>query len=61
MWNKNKYDCIITVDVNECHSTTDPCANGAECTNTVGSYRCTCSVGFQGQTCDSRKINVINQ
>lgn len=30
----------------------NPCGNGGQCHNTYGSYRCNCSLGFGGQTCE---------
>ncbi|EDO28162.1 predicted protein [Nematostella vectensis] len=40
---------IITlfVDVNEC-DTSNPCHVNATCTNTVGSYECSCKPGLVG-------------
>ena len=35
-------------DVNECTQGKPPCATTATCTNTVGSYTCTCNVGYSG-------------
>nr|XP_054762095.1 fibrillin-1-like [Lytechinus pictus] len=37
---------VTPEDINECELFTDVCSNG-NCTNTDGSYFCTCSVGFQ--------------
>lgn len=37
-------------DVDECVK--NPCANGGQCQNTYGSYRCNCSLGFAGQACE---------
>ena len=37
-------------DIDECLAS--PCKNGAQCTNTDGSYTCTCASGWQGQNCD---------
>lgn len=39
-------------DVDECIK--NPCANGAQCQNTYGSYKCNCSLGFSGQMCEFR-------
>ena len=35
------------VDINECDLSSDVCRNG-NCTNTDGSYYCTCNEGFEG-------------
>ena len=51
-----KYKCTILVtDINECD--TNRCDSNAVCTDTVGSYMCTCNVGFSGDgltTCLSK-------
>jgi len=42
------------VDVDECTLGTDTCHSSlATCTNTVGSYTCTCNAGYtgDGSTC----------
>ena len=41
-------------DINECTSGTPPCDANARCTNTPGSYTCTCNSGYRGngKTCD---------
>ena len=36
------------VDVNECDEGTDECHSNATCSNTVGSYDCTCVLGYSG-------------
>ena len=47
-------DC--DVDINEC-DLSNPCGNG-NCTNTRGSYRCDCNIGYEmvksniGESCD---------
>ena len=38
----------IFADINECFMTTDDCDDDALCTNTEGSFECTCSPGFTG-------------
>ncbi|XP_013389243.1 uncharacterized protein LOC106157972 [Lingula anatina] len=35
-------------DVNECRNQTTPCSKHADCTNTFGSYTCTCKLGYFG-------------
>ena len=35
-------------DINECISGSAECHNNATCTNTNGSYECTCDSGFSG-------------
>lgn len=39
--------CLI-VDVNECTEATDNCHDDATCTNTKGSFACTCNQGYSG-------------
>ena len=35
-------------DIDECSADTSPCDENADCTNTDGSYSCTCKQGFTG-------------
>ena len=58
-----EYDCInvqplktvcfslLFSDVNECSS--DPCLNGASCTDLVSGYECTCAGGYEGDNCET--------
>lgn len=41
-------------EINECALDTDNCNENAACTNTPGSFNCTCNPGFTGDgvTCD---------
>lgn len=44
----------VHVDVNECSQGTSNCSKYATCTNTFGSYKCSCNNGYHGDgfTCD---------
>ena len=35
-------------DVNECSRGTSRCSSNATCTDTIGSYTCSCNAGFSG-------------
>uniref|UniRef100_K1QY28 Protocadherin Fat 4 n=1 Tax=Magallana gigas TaxID=29159 RepID=K1QY28_MAGGI len=41
---------ICKINTDECQN--DPCLNGATCTNTPGSFNCTCDAGWTGIVCD---------
>jgi Calcium-binding EGF domain len=47
---KDIFDIIksIIADINECEIGTANCSVGAICTNTIGSYNCTCMSGYYG-------------
>ena len=50
------YDKFNTViDIDECFDDTHDCSENARCENVLGSYTCTCNLGFvgNGQTCKS--------
>ena len=40
-------NAIIFSDINECNSNTT-CHELAECSDTEGSYECTCNIGYEG-------------
>ena len=46
---------FFVIDVNECSA--NPCKNGGKCTNTHGSYRCTCDSRFTGKNCDQGTLD----
>nr|XP_034317190.1 neurogenic locus notch homolog protein 2-like [Crassostrea gigas] len=50
-----KYN-IVCEDVDECQE--DPCLNGANCTNTPGSFTCTCDAGWTGIVCNEVLPNI---
>ena len=39
---------IHPADINECELETYPCHSNANCTDTEGSFNCTCNEGFEG-------------
>ena len=39
---------FATSDINECELDVDQCATNATCSNTEGSYECSCNTGFTG-------------
>ena len=39
---------LLCTDINECVSGSAECHNNATCTNTEGSYECSCDTGFTG-------------
>ena len=45
---------ITLTDINECAS--NPCKNGATCTNQQNAFSCTCAAGWTGTTCATGKI-----
>ena len=49
--------CIVP-DIDECSIST-PCDTNAQCSNTPGSYICSCNVGFTGNGthCTGNKIS----
>ncbi|CAF2376052.1 unnamed protein product [Rotaria sp. Silwood2] len=38
-------------DINECLLENEPCKNGGDCINTIGSYYCQCNEHYQGNDC----------
>ena len=39
---------LVSADINECEQETYPCHSNANCTDTDGSFNCTCREGFEG-------------
>ena len=45
----NSFKLLLTLDIDECESSdTNNCHPDASCSNTVGSFYCTCLPGFEG-------------
>lgn len=47
------YFIFISLDIDECSADPSPCDENANCSNSKGSYSCTCRTGFtgDGKTC----------
>lgn len=45
------FSIFVHVDVNECMGK-NPCVNNGTCSNTRGSYRCSCASGWTGKHCE---------
>lgn len=52
--NVEKYNISIKTDKNECDLS--PCQNNGTCINSLGSYKCECEKGWQGQDCHIGKF-----
>lgn len=52
---------VIVKDIEECTTDTDNCHTEANCTNTKGSFYCTCHHGYSGDgvTCDGVYNSII--
>lgn len=45
-------------DVNECDN--NPCQNGGQCTNSEGSFTCSCTDGWEGPVCVQGNLNICD-
>ena len=43
-----KLPLLLSIDINECELHTDNCHMNADCTDTIGTFECTCNSGFEG-------------
>ena len=50
---------LYSSDIDECALRTDNCDANAECTDTDGSFNCTCNPGFEGDgvNCESKPLH----
>ena len=58
MFTRNNEKCSDNdhspLDINECSLNRDNCAANARCSNIIGSFRCSCNLGYAGNgvTCN---------
>ena len=50
---------LSLTDVNECSS--NPCQNGATCSDSVDFYNCTCLPGYEGVNCETGKNELYSE
>ena len=52
---------ILNLEVNECEKNIHNCDIHATCGDTIGSFTCTCNIGFEGDgvNCDGKRIFVL--
>ena len=51
---------LFSTDINECISGSAVCHDNATCTNTDGSYECTCDTGFSGDGFNCTSEETLN-
>ena len=51
---------MFSTDINECISGSAECHDNATCTNTDGSYECTCDAGFSGDGFNCTSEETLN-
>lgn len=55
---------LMYTDINECDRDLDNCDINAECSNTAGSFQCTCSMGYTGtglmSECSESHASLVN-
>ncbi len=51
---------FVISDINECYNV-NMCDINAQCTNTPGSYQCTCNLGYEkrGDICTGKMIPIL--
>ena len=47
-YHQSKLPLLLSIDINECELGGDDCHMYATCTDTFGSFECTCNSGFEG-------------
>ena len=55
-----KIHCFFCfTDIDECSNGDDKCHPEADCANTLGSYNCSCNLGFEGDGFDCKRKYIL--
>ena len=52
---------LPAADIDECEDGTDGCNGNADCSNTIGSYTCSCLSGYSGDGTNCNGMQFFNQ
>ena len=50
---------LFSSDINECELDSDDCDENAECSDSIGSFGCSCNFGYMGSGRDCCKLRLL--
>ena len=53
-------ECIFPLDVDECELGSNDCDENAECTDSIGSFSCSCNFGYTGSGRDCCRFRLLS-